>query len=68
MRLQHTSCSKCLFTFMSVFQYLEGEQAHPSRELEEDAVLDSVASDLRVQHGDQAGQRSRTAAFKHKSE
>lgn len=68
MRLQHACYSKRLSTLTSVFQYLEGEQAHPSRELEEDAVLDSVASDLRVQHGDQAGQRSRTAAFKHKSE
>lgn len=42
----------------SLSEYLEGEEAHPSRQLEEDAVLDSVTPYLRVQHGDQAGQRS----------
>lgn len=42
-------------------KHLKSEQAHPSWQLEEDAVLDSIAPDLRVQHGDQAGQGSRSA-------
>ncbi len=46
-------------------EYLEREQAHPSRQLEEDAVLDSVSSHLGVQHGDQAGQRGCTTAHTH---
>lgn len=44
------------------YKYLESEKAHPSRQLEEDAILDSVSSYLRMQHGDQTGQRGCTAA------
>lgn len=43
-----------------MFEYLQGEKAHPSGQFEEDAVLDSVSPHLGVQHGDQAGQRSCT--------
>lgn len=39
-----------------VCEHLESEEAHPAWELEEDAVLHSVAPHLGVQHGDQAGQ------------
>lgn len=49
------------------FVYLESEEAHPPRQLEEDAVLDSVSPHLGVQHGDQAGQRCCATAHSYKS-
>lgn len=48
-----------------LLEYLKSEQAHSSRQLKEDAVLDTVTPYLRVEHGDQAGQRSCTAARTH---
>lgn len=46
-------------------KYLESKQTHPSWQLEENAVLDSIPPYLGVQHGDQAGQRSCATISKH---
>lgn len=47
------------------FKYLKSKQTHPSWQLEENAVLDSISPYLGVQHGDQAGQRSCATILTH---